>query len=659
MPARSETSSRTKSAALDPGRISLCDLVTKEHSLQGVRALREERSAFAGMFVFDDQEIALMDDIYGEPVPEYPEAVAAIARRVQDERLECFTYADDGSLVVGHPIWLYYNDESFLKGCFVVVTPQVQESQIGTLRAITEFVADLYSQRASAAFNYRVEHHNCEILERELKLGNSQLASVIHGMGAALILVDRDMRIVWHNALVAEQFGPDLRGKFCHEAIRGRREPCDECVVRRTFETGHGQVGPHTHDSPELGKRLFRITTAPVLDEAGRVKQVLGLIYDTTESGGAESELARYKKLVNGADDFMVISDEDGCILAVNRKVTAELGYAGEELIGKGCTFLLPDHEAQRAVELRDSARSLGMSMDALHLKKKDGTLIPTHAFVNYDRELGVLAIIFRDISERLRMEEEIGRRSREVHAQNQKVRAAAEEKSRFFRNVSHELRTPLTSIVGFSEILLEDSDEPLTESQRAKLEKVSGNAQRLLLLINDLLDLGKIEADRMTMVANDVKLDRFLARLASDVMPLARHKNLTLDVRVPQNLPEITTDEQKLGRIVINLVSNAIKFTPQGGVTISAKKNDKFVAVAVRDTGTGIPAGELEDIFREFYQGSNNGSEHQGTGLGLPIARELAQLLGGRIDVESEVGVGSTFTLSLPLKPRTQEAES
>jgi signal transduction histidine kinase len=249
-------------------------------------------------------------------------------------------------------------------------------------------------------------------------------------------------------------------------------------------------------------------------------------------------------------------------------------------------------------------------------------------------------------------MEEELRKRSEELQEQNERVLAAIDERNHFYRSVSHELRTPLTSIIGFAELLLEDSDEPLTQRQELKLKRVISNSHKLLGMVNDLLDLSRVEAGRMDVRWDTIKLDEFLRQIVNNLSPLAVGKMLKLNVDVPPDMPPLTTDEQKLGQIVVNLVSNAIKFTPEGRVDVSARLIGNAMQVDVRDTGTGIAADEIGHVFKEFYRGRKQGPGEYGSGLGLAIAKRLTSVLGGTLTVESELEKGSVFTLTLPVAP-------
>lgn len=644
---------------LDPRTVTVAGLLWREHVLESMTLLRKAQYDFAGIFVYNNDGTTLLDNVYEVSYPPYDEQdVHSLVEKIHISSNENYIYTADGSLAVGHPIWLHGRKgaitTSIVRACFVSVS-KTKPEDIQSALMMAKFIADLFSERISATFHYQVERYNCEALERELKLGDSVLASVINSAGAEIVLLDKDLRIVWSNTTFAEKYKDQcFEGKQCYKVTFNYDEPCKGCTVKQTFESGRPQSGIVTHVQKKEKREVYyhRVLTTPIFDESGQVKQVLEFIYDVTAQNRAEWELERYKRLANNSDDFMLVCDEFGMIIAANRKITAGLGFTEEELNGRNSFALLAESERDKLDATVKKLFSTGVIMDTITLMKKDGTLVPTEAFITYDYENRVFECIYRDISERIRMEKEIHKHSEQLMLQNRKVLAAIQEKNQFFRNISHELRTPLTSIIGFAELLLEDTDDPLKDRQKLALERIVGNGHKLLGMVNNLLDLSKIEAQRMTVDYSDVKLDDLLKQITSNMMPLAIEKSLRLEVEAAKDLPVIRTDEQKLGQILVNLVSNAIKFTQEGSVKLIASGNCESVSIMVQDTGAGIPEKHIKQVFNEFHQVDGQRSNYRGTGLGLTIAQKLTELLGGKISLQSEVGIGSSFTVELPIKP-------
>lgn len=241
-------------------------------------------------------------------------------------------------------------------------------------------------------------------------------------------------------------------------------------------------------------------------------------------------------------------------------------------------------------------------------------------------------------------------RRVAELEGQLRGAVEASKQKSRFVASLSHELRTPLTSIIGFTEMLLEDTDEPLTAGQRKMMMRVNENSGRLLQMITDLLNLAKMESGRTTVNLSLVDLPALIHQVIETMQPIVRGTEVTLVGEVDGEIPPIRTDGQKLGQILVNLVSNAIKFTPKGAVTLRAERKGSKVVIKVTDTGIGISRSDFGRIFEEFRQIETPHARRNGSGLGLAITRRLVKLLGGEITVSSKLGQGSTFTVTLPV---------
>jgi signal transduction histidine kinase len=242
-----------------------------------------------------------------------------------------------------------------------------------------------------------------------------------------------------------------------------------------------------------------------------------------------------------------------------------------------------------------------------------------------------------------------------EIQQKSRELEVANRHKSEFLANMSHELRTPLNAIIGFSEVMLTDMFGQLNPKQREYQEDVLSSGQHLLTLINDILDLSKIEAGRMELEVTTFSLGGAIDNGLTIVRERASRHGITLQAIVPKDLPQIEADERKVKQILYNLLSNAAKFTPDGGrVHVRARAENGGVRVDVQDTGIGIAPEDQSRIFQEFQQVGRERSR-EGTGLGLTLSKRLVELHGGKIWVESALGKGSTFSFTLPLR---REAE-
>ncbi len=251
------------------------------------------------------------------------------------------------------------------------------------------------------------------------------------------------------------------------------------------------------------------------------------------------------------------------------------------------------------------------------------------------------------DITERTRV-------AHELQVAKERAEAADRLKSAFLATMSHELRTPLNSILGFTGILLQGLAGPLNEEQQKQLTMVQTSARHLLALINDVLDISKIEAGELKVEEAAFSLPDLVTEVSASARPLAEKKGLALVVEVAPGIGTISSDRRRVGQVLMNLISNAIKFTPSGEVRVNCHLDGAWTVISVTDTGIGIHREDLGRLFIPFQQvESGLTRNYEGTGLGLSISKRLVTMLGGEIDVESEPGRGSTFRFRLPMQGR------
>jgi signal transduction histidine kinase len=240
----------------------------------------------------------------------------------------------------------------------------------------------------------------------------------------------------------------------------------------------------------------------------------------------------------------------------------------------------------------------------------------------------------------------------RELDEKSRQLQVASQHKSEFLANMSHELRTPLNAIIGFSEVLSDRMFGELNEKQEEYLKDIYASGNHLLSLINDILDLSKIEAGRMELELTEFDLPTAIENALMLVRERAGRRSIALHTNIDSRLGQVQADERKVRQVVLNLLSNAIKFTPEGGrIEVAAVPKDGFVEVSVTDTGVGIAPEDQEKVFEEFRQVGTAAKKVEGTGLGLTLCRKFVELHGGWIWVKSEVGVGSTFTFTIPVR--------
>jgi signal transduction histidine kinase len=239
----------------------------------------------------------------------------------------------------------------------------------------------------------------------------------------------------------------------------------------------------------------------------------------------------------------------------------------------------------------------------------------------------------------------------REIADKSEQLALASQHKSQFLANMSHELRTPLNAILGYAELLVDGIYGQLSDRPRGVLERIQNNGKHLLALINDVLDLAKIEAGQLTLTLEDYSLPEVVQSVVTAAEPLATSKGLKFTAALEDDLPKARGDARRVSQVLLNLVGNAIKFTDEGEVEIRAMLNNSQFVLTVRDTGPGIADADQERIFGEFQQIDNTNTRKKGgTGLGLAISKRMVEMQGGTISVDSTLGQGSTFRVVLPV---------
>jgi len=485
---------------------------------------------------------------------------------------------------------------------------------------------------------------------RESKLLEAQFRNLLESTPDAIVMVNVTGRIVLVNSQAQKVFaysGAQLFG-----------QPV-EILLPQRYRVGHNGHRAGFFSQPRTrtmgaGLELYglrstgeefpvEISLSPLVTDEGTM--IMSAVRDISDRKKAEQ---KFRGLLESAPDAMVIVGRDGNIALINSQTERLFGYQRAELLGRPVEVLVPERYRGKHPGHRNGffsqprARSMGAGLE-LHGLRRDGSEFPVEISLSpLETEEGLfVSSAIRDATERRRGE--------------QALQAANRLKSEFLANMSHELRTPLNGIIGFSELLIDEKSGNLNELQKEYLTDILSSGRHLLQLINELLDLSKVEAGRMELHPESFRISSAIDEVYAGVSPVAIRKGVVLRRDIAPELDLVMLDRQRLVQVLYNLLSNAVKFTDEGGeVQITAcLQGTTQLLLEVRDTGIGIRKEDVGKLFVEFQQlDSGSARRHEGTGLGLALTRKIIEFQGGRISVASEPRQGSTFTVILPLPP-------
>jgi PAS domain S-box-containing protein len=533
--------------------------------------------------------------------------------------------------------------------------------------------------------------------DRRLQRQGAVLTSVIHAVTDPILLTDPEGRIIVANASAEALLATR------EDASEGRRRAValnnmlfSAALSRHAIEGAE----PARHELPLVdpadGSDLFFELLSTVTADPREGTGVVSILRDITDLRRATTEIEEnYRRLrqaeiearaerdrldliIDSVADPILVTDSSGNIAMMN--TPAERLFTAKDQASE---------EARRAVQANDAhfssfVSNLFFGDDARRagtlplVDPRTGAALPMEAVAGRiitDRggEVKGLVTILHDQTEaleRARLYEELKRASAELEEkvqeataelvhQNERLRRshialeqASALKSQFLANMSHEFRTPLNAILGYTSMLLKGVSGALTETQRRNLARIESNGTHLLSIINDILDISRIEAGKMPLTLGEILLPDLVAEVLAEVEPLIARTRLAVTTDLEPGLPAVVSDRQKVKQILINLLTNALKFTPEGWVRVVMRHDGSAdtVAIAVADSGIGIAEKDQDAIFEDFRQADNSPTrQFMGAGLGLAICRRLSEMLGGRLEVLSAPGAGATFTLTIP----------
>jgi signal transduction histidine kinase/CheY-like chemotaxis protein len=424
---------------------------------------------------------------------------------------------------------------------------------------------------------------------------------------------------------------PDIDGYEVCRRLKANRSTRDIPIV---FLTAKSEIDNETKGL-ELGAvdYITKPISPPILlsriKTHLKIKQMQDVLHD---------QRAWFLNIIEFAPDAILVTDEQNTVILCNSRAEEIFGYNSSEFDSKNINdLLLPDVS---------NRKNIGIG------KRKNGSRFPLEMSLkqlpNLNEGGECACIMVRDIAERMKIEDEI-------HAAKKLAENANQMKSDFLANMSHELRTPLNAIIGYSEMLQEEAEDFNQHQFIPDLQKIHGAGKHLLTLINDILDLSKIEAGKMELFLEDVDLPKMVNEVKGIIFPMIEKNNNQLVIECATNLESMHTDVIKIKQILFNLLSNAAKFTHDGVITLSIKnlmvENKAGVQMSVSDNGIGLTQEQISKLFGNFSQADTSTTrKYGGTGLGLAICRRFCQMMGGDITVISVINEGSTFTVALPL---------
>jgi PAS domain S-box-containing protein len=496
--------------------------------------------------------------------------------------------------------------------------------------------------------------------EQELRAKSRLIESTLENMDQGLIMIDADGRVVVCNRRAIDLIGfpAELMARQPHfrevrrYQMENREFAQSDADFQRWIEEGGPMPDQPFYERVRPNGTVVEVRTVP-LEGGGVVRTYTDITARRqAELARRESE-ERYRLLAENASDMIILRVVGGPRRYVSPACLSMLGYTAEEFLPIATQTLVHPDDCARVIGIYSRLCPQCPEIRDVHrLRHKDGRWVWVEgAFRLMDggAEPMVLASI-RDVTDRQLQAEQLKTAKEVAEDLLRKAQAASEAKTDFLASMSHEIRTPLNSILGFTNLVLEG--EGLTAEQRRQIEQVRGSGQALLTVVNDVLDFSKIEAGQVELDPQPFALRALLDNAVSIVRGIAMERGIPISLELDPALPaNVVGDADRLRQILLNLLNNAVKFTPQGEVTLAVRRTEEGLHFAVADTGIGIPSDKLPRLFERFTQvDSSIRRQFGGTGLGLAICKRLVTLMGGEIGVWSREGEGSTFWFEVRL---------
>lgn len=463
------------------------------------------------------------------------------------------------------------------------------------------------------------------------------LSNVFGSIQDGISILDTDMNIIQVNKTMKKWYAHAMPvvGKKCYRAYHGRHTPCTVCPTTRTMRTGRAyyDIVPKTGAGGEVIGWLDLYSFPLVDSESGKTTGVIEYVRDITDRKRAEEALReseeKYRMLIETAGDAIVLADPDGHLLEANKSMETLLGYGAAALRKMHYKQLHPEEELGRVTAAFNNIAKTGAGgLNDVLVRRKDGATVPVEIRGNVVRVGGkkLLQAFFHDISGQKRLQQ---------------------MKDNLIRNISHELKTPIATMRMAHEMCQEAIAAGDMKGVTAAQEITSRNLMTLSKDVGNILGSYALHLGGMGRSVSTVSLKKIVGEVAADLRWLIEERGLSLRIQVPRGADKIRADERALRTLLYNIMDNAVKFTREGSITVTARASGKWIRIRVRDTGRGIAAGDTRDVFSAFFK---KDPSMQGTGLGLLICKEVVELYGGTIAVTSAGPKrGTTVVVKLP----------
>ena len=491
-----------------------------------------------------------------------------------------------------------------------------------------------------------------------LRQSEQRLRSMVENAPAFIVSVERDGTIASINRTLSELTVEETVGRSVYEFIPVEHHDIIRRALHRVYDTGLPDQYELMGAGPEGRPAWYSTHIAPI-EDGDRVAEAVLISIDITERRRAEQALEQYQKMADSTSDLMAFVDRDYVYQAVNQSMVDAHGKTKDDFVGHSVPEIIGEFFYTGVIKNKLDEALAGeiATYDSwYHFKTLGQRYVEAsyYPFVESDGTISGVVVTVHDITDRKRFEETLLEARDEAEAANR-------AKSQFLASMSHELRTPLNSVIGFAGLLRKNQSGALSQKDLLYLDRIHANGRHLLEVINRVLDLSKIEAGQIEFDIAPVDLAALTTEVLAQFEAQTESSAVALRSSIPDSLERVPTDPARFKQILINLVGNALKFTEEGSVTVRIEAHEtsfRPLRIDVIDTGIGISKELLEVIFENFRQAELGAARrYEGTGLGLAISRSLCQLLGWRLEVQSELGRGSTFSIHLtPPEPEVHK---